>query len=183
MKSYSLFGVLGFGLAALAAACTVNSTTINNGGNDGGDDSTTSASGSGGSSSGSSTDGSSEGSTTSSSSSSSGGGDSGGDAEACTGAPTILAADGGPSDCDACMKAHCCTQLLACDNPDGGVVDDAGTTICEDKLACVVGLVTVDSGSINENLATCFDGDASAAPATLTGLLSCASTNCATQCQ
>jgi hypothetical protein len=81
------------------------------------------------------------------------------------------------------MKASCCQQLLDCDNPDGGVVDDAGTTVCEDKLACAVGLVSVDAGSIQDNITTCLNGDASAAPPSLTALVNCAMTNCATACQ
>jgi hypothetical protein len=81
------------------------------------------------------------------------------------------------------MKASCCTQLLDCDNLEGGVVDDAGTTICEDKLACAVGLVSVDAGTLQDNIATCLGGDASAAPASLTNLVACATTNCSTACQ
>jgi hypothetical protein len=83
------------------------------------------------------------------------------------------------------MKGHCCTQLLDCDSPDagGGVVDDAGTTACEDGLACAVGLVSIDAGNLQNNIATCVGGDAAAAPPSLTALVACAMTNCATACQ
>jgi hypothetical protein len=190
MKSYSLYGVLGLGVAALVApaACTVTSTTINNT-DDGGivGDDTTLGTDTGSSSSGASSGGSETSTEASSSSSSSSGGDSGGDAGACPGAPEIVNIDGGAfPECNSCIQANCCAQIQACDSPDagGGIVDDAtATTLCEDKLGCAVGLLKLDAGTLTQNLATCFFDDASAAPASLTNLVSCAGTNCSTQCQ
>jgi hypothetical protein len=80
------------------------------------------------------------------------------------------------------MEANCCAQLVACDAADEAGVDDAGLTSCEESLSCVVGLVGPDSG-VDQALSDCFAGDASAAPTSLTDLLTCASTMCATQCQ
>jgi hypothetical protein len=184
MKNYSLFGVLGVGSAAalaLVSACTV--TTINNtgeGGAGGGDDaaadstgSSSSGGSSGASSSGASADGPTEGAA-----SSSGAGDSGGDGGSCAANLTI-----GAAACDTCMKANCCSDLVACDAPGDAGVNDAGLTECEVLLDCTLNYSATADAGLTESLQTCSGGDASTgAPAVLTTLLSCASTHCGTAC-
>ncbi len=180
MKSYSLWGVLGTSsFAALAlAACTVTTNNINTNEGGTGDDSSA-ADGSSSSSGGSSSGGSSSGGSSS-------GGSSSGVTDAGDGGGTcsvgIASADGGPSACDTCMEANCCAELVACDTPGEAGVDDAGLTACENSLDCVVQLLSPDSG-ISQSLSDCFGGNASAAPADLTGLLNCATSHCATECQ
>lgn len=181
MNSYSLLGVLGVGFAGILAfgACTSN-TTVNSSGDDagsssGGDDSSVA-------------DGASS-SSSSSSSSGSGLGSSSGSGEASTDAPVdgglcTAALTIGSADCDTCMKASCCDALIACDTPDDAGVDDAGNTACESLLNCALTYAATSDAGLSDAVGTCNGGDAATgASTTLTTLLSCAQTNCASQCQ
>ncbi len=183
MKSYSLWGVLGTGcFTALAlAACSVTTNNINTTPEGGGGDDGAATDGGGSSSGGSSSGASSSGGSSSGGSSSGGvaeGGGEGGEGGTCQAALTV-----GSTACDTCMKANCCTELTTCDTPGDAGVNDAGLTVCEQNLDCVVRDAANADASLNVGLSDCFSGDASAAPADLTALLSCASAHCATDCQ
>jgi hypothetical protein len=183
MKSYSLFGVLGMSSAAalaLVSACTVTTTNINTGeGGTPGDDGSTADSGSSSGTSSSSSSGSSNDSATEGAASSSGAGDSGGDGGSCSAMLVI-----GAATCDACMKASCCNELIACDTPTDAGVTDAGLTECETLLDCTLNYANTSDAGLTDALQTCAGGDASAgAPAVLNTLLNCASSHCAAECQ
>lgn len=175
MKSYSLWGVLATSSFAALAACSVTTNNINTTEGGTGDDAATDGGGSS-SGAGSSSGGSSSGAS-SSGGSSSGAASDAGDGGSCRANLTI-----GAAACDTCMKANCCAELITCDTPGDAGVDDAGLTSCEQSLDCVVGLSSTSDAGISQALSDCFGGDASAAPADLTGLLSCASTHCFADC-
>jgi hypothetical protein len=178
MKSYSLFGVVGVSIAAMAAfgGCTV--TTINNGGTDGGDDAN------GGSSSGSSDDSSTEASSSSSGSSSgASSGSSSGASEASSDAPACAAMSSfAPQACDDCMKSMCCTPLVACETPNDAGSADGGSG-CYDAFTCTLSYVATypDSG-LDDAVTGCTGSTSTADQGLLTSLLTCATTSCGSAC-
>ncbi|MGA2448859.1 MAG: hypothetical protein ABTD50_09305 [Polyangiaceae bacterium] len=68
-----------------------------------------------------------------------------------------VGADTGTQACDDCVTSQCCAALTTCDTASGAGVDDAGSSGCEQFIACVLSCVAGNASVAGESMSACED--------------------------
>jgi hypothetical protein len=99
-----------------------------------------------------------------------------------TGATCGIGVATGTAACDTCIEASCCTALTTCDTPDDAGVDDAGSSSCEQLVACIDDVNASDPDGGADAGDICNASYAADVQAKAAGFFGCIATSCATPC-